>query len=105
MVLSGSVQEDAENSGFLFRTETDDYVNENEKSSELLAALATLDPKQRELLFLKFYNNLSYKEIGKILDIQPDSAKKQVYRIIKKLKDEFKPFSINLFVCVLQHVK
>lgn len=105
MVPSGLVNEGDESSLFNFRLENEDEQSDEEGSDELLLALGGLEPKQRELLYLKFYNSLSYKEIGGILGINPDSAKKQVYRIIKKLKHNFRGFSIEMFLCVLQHVK
>jgi RNA polymerase sigma-70 factor (ECF subfamily) len=48
-----------------------------------------LKPKSRELLFYKFNSNLSYAEIGKLTGLKPDSAKKQIYRIIKGLREEY----------------
>ncbi len=105
MVPSGLANEDRENNLFEFRLENEEQQTGEEEDNELLQALGSLDSKQRELLYLKFYNSLSYKEIGDILGINPDSAKKQVYRIIKKLKHNFRGFSIELFLYVVQHVK
>ncbi len=45
-----------------------------------------LDIRKRELLFLKFNSGLTYKEIGDLLKINPETAKKQVYRIIRLLR-------------------
>lgn len=105
MVLSGLAQEDAENSSFIFKLENKEEPAEDEHNKQLEKVLSELDQKQRELLYLKFYNSLSYKEIGGILGINPDSAKKQVYRIIKKMKQNLKGFSLELFLYVVQHVK
>ncbi|WP_167607079.1 RNA polymerase sigma factor [Maribellus sediminis] len=105
IIPSGLANEDHESSLFKFKIENADEQTDKEGNDELLQALSGLDPKQRELLYLKFYNSLSYKEIGDILGINPDSAKKQVYRIIKKLKHNFRGFSIELFLYVVQHVK
>ena len=49
--------------------------------------LKTLKPESRELVYLKFYTNLNYKEIGEMLGIQPSSVKKQVYRIMLKMRN------------------
>lgn len=105
MVPSGLANEDRENNLFEFRLEREEPKTDEGEIDELLEVLGGLDTKQRELLYLKFYNSLSYKEIGSILGINPDSAKKQVYRIIKKLKRDFRGFSIELFLYVVQHVK
>jgi RNA polymerase sigma factor (sigma-70 family) len=88
---------------FLFELELDQNENEDfkqEKIEVVKAALAELNTSQREILYLKFYKNLSYLEIGEMLNIRPDSAKKQVYRIIERLRTELANQILNLFaVC------
>lgn len=85
-------------SGFVFVNDVERREDESEKDRQLTKMLENLDASQRELLFLKFYKNLSYKEIGNLLAIQPDSAKKQVYRIIKRLKHSLKGVTIEFFI-------
>jgi len=88
---------------FLFELELDNYENEDfqEEKLELVKfALSELNTSQREILYLKFYNNLSYIEIGEILGVRPDSAKKQIYRIIERLRSDLSSRILNLFsVC------
>jgi len=57
---------------------------------KLQQVLSGLKPKSRELLFYKFNSNLSYVEIGKLTGLKPDSAKKQIYRIIKGLREDYR---------------
>ena len=71
-----------ENEGF-HDDSPDDHLESLQK------ALSTLDDKKRELLFLKFNSSLNYNEIGNLLNIKPETAKKQVYRIIQYLRDNF----------------
>ncbi len=52
--------------------------------------LKKLDVKKRELLFLKFNSGLTYREIGEMLNIKPDTVKKQVQRILLYFKKKFK---------------
>ena len=56
-----------------------------------------LDDKKRELLFLKFNSGLTYKEMGNLLSINPDTVKKQVQRIIKLLRGKIEKKIVNLF--------
>ena len=51
--------------------------------------LLTIDPQKRELLFLKFSTGMSYVEIGQLLDMNPDTVKKQVYRTLDYLRGKF----------------
>jgi len=75
---------------------------EQEISDENLIKLKTelqhLDVKKRELLFLKFNSGLTYKEIGKLIGLSPDAAKKQVYRLLKNLRGKMEGGSLNLFL-------
>jgi RNA polymerase sigma factor (sigma-70 family) len=88
---------------FLFDLELDNYENDNflqEKIEVVKSALAELTTSQREILYLKFYNNLSYNEIGDLLGVRPDSAKKQIYRIIDRLRTDLTTRILSLFnVC------
>ena len=49
-------------------------------------ALAELSNRQREIIFLKFFNNLDYEEIADLLDINYQSVVNHVHRAIQKLR-------------------
>lgn len=71
-----------------FNLEDDFLKKESEtiKLKSLDEALNSMKPKSKELLFYKFNSNLTYKEIGELIGLKPDTAKKQVYRIIDSLR-------------------
>jgi RNA polymerase sigma factor (sigma-70 family) len=50
-------------------------------------ALAELSPKQREILYYKFTCNFEYEQICEIMKLQYDSARKQVSRALKVMKE------------------
>ena len=82
----------ADVSGFSFRSEfvaeTEFGETQNDERIEKVKEyLEKLNPKSREILYLKFYTNLDYREIGEVLGIQSASVKKQVYRIMSKMKN------------------
>lgn len=68
----------------------EDYIIQNEKEAKIkeyvMTLLKKLNNKQREILYLRFNQGFNYDQIGKIVGITNDSAKKQVYRILKKLR-------------------
>jgi len=74
-----------------FNDEQDNFTKESDelRSEALKKILQSIDSQKRELLFLKFNSGLSYIEIGQLLGINPDTAKKQVYRILDQLRDRF----------------
>ncbi|WP_372775861.1 RNA polymerase sigma factor [Mangrovibacterium sp.] len=49
--------------------------------------IKSLDAQKRELLFLKFNSGLTYTEIGEMLNLKPDTVKKQVQRLLKHIQN------------------
>ena len=82
-----SVQELREEFDLSFSIEENVFDEESELFlKKLQEEITHLVPESRELIFLKFNSGLTYVEIGKLLDIKPNTAKKQVYRILDKLR-------------------
>ncbi|QGY42477.1 sigma-70 family RNA polymerase sigma factor [Maribellus comscasis] len=69
-----------------------------EKQISLLKQeIKNLDSRKRELLFLKFNSGLTYTEIGLLLDLKPDTVKKQVQRILAYFRKRFQNNFFELF--------
>ena len=64
----------------------------------LTNALKQLSKKQQKALFLKFEQNLTYPEIASLLGISIESARTNIYRAIKILRERIseEQISINL---------
>lgn len=54
-----------------------------EQERLLVAALQMLTDRQKEAIYLKFYHNMSYEEIGEIMGINYQSLRSLVYKAIK----------------------
>jgi RNA polymerase sigma-70 factor (ECF subfamily) len=63
-----------------------------EKATRALTALQQLSPRQREIIYLKYFQNLSYEEISEIMTINYQAARNLVYQSIKQLKNELSVF-------------
>ena len=59
-----------------------------ENAIKLKYAFGKLSDRQREILFLRFYQGLDYEQISQVLDIQYQSLRNMVSRGIKKLRAE-----------------
>lgn len=85
-----SLDEYAVNNTNTLYFESDEFVNKYEISSEikkcLLANLNALPPKQREIIFLRFYHKLTYSEIADIIDVKEQSVKNSMPKIFEKLR-------------------
>jgi RNA polymerase sigma factor (sigma-70 family) len=57
-----------------------------EKAAELEKAFEKLSPRQREVLYLKYYDGMSYEDIGAIMNINYQSVRNLVSRGIKQLQ-------------------
>jgi len=94
--------EDAKISHFELRFNIEQEIKDPEsdhlRKEKLKQILQTLDPQKRELLFLKFSTGLNYVEIGHLLDMNPDTVKKQVYRTLNHLRGKFGTQLMELLV-------
>ena len=66
---------------FLIKTEQD-----REKSDKLLTALQQIPARQKEIIYLRYYLNMGYKEICEIMNIEYQVARNQMANAIKNLK-------------------
>lgn len=86
-----------------FQAEQDSFDLESDelRVKALKKILQSLDSQKRELLFLKFSTGLNYAEIGQMLGINPDTAKKQIYRTLGYLRSKFGRQLLELLlVCI-----
>ena len=56
------------------------------KKEKILAALQELSPRQKEIIYLKFYQDLSYEEVSEIMQINYQAARNLIYQAIKLMK-------------------
>ena len=83
---------------FNIEQEESDLESDRLRIEKLKSILQTLDPQKRELLFLKFSTGLNYSEIGQLLEMNPDTVKKQVYRTLDHLRNKFGSQLMELLV-------
>ena len=65
----------------------DESVEASERRLELSAALATLTPRERELIALKYFAGLANLEIAEVLGITESNAGTKLHRAIIKLRE------------------
>ncbi|MDO1451247.1 sigma-70 family RNA polymerase sigma factor [Rhodocytophaga aerolata] len=67
-------------------------VEENSlQSKELEVALSYLSDRQREAIYLRFYQNISFEEIASIMGITQRAVYKLIYRAVDILKKTYTP--------------
>lgn len=65
---------------------TDDLVTQFEGESELAKKIETLQPRDRDILILRYYHGFGYAEISKMLGVSKEAAKKAGQRAIQRIE-------------------
>ncbi len=95
IIRKRKVVEEEPNSDILFEPEysIEKMIIEQEENKEInqrvIKVLNLLPEKQKETIYLRFNESLEYSEIAKLLNISIESARKQVYRALKSIRESF----------------
>jgi len=96
------VYQEAENYPFHITLSAEDELITGEKNEELTkrieAALGQLTDRQKEAVFLKFYENLSYDEIAVIMDISVKATYKLMARSLGFLRENLSKDDLLLLI-------
>lgn len=78
---------------FRFEIGQDEVLMQKERLQELKrkleAAMTGMTDRQREAIYLKFYEDLSYEEISEMMSITSKATYKLVYRALDHLRENF----------------
>ena len=76
--------------------------SEGIKAQTVIDGLNQLSPRQKEVLYLRFYQDLSYEEVASIMDVSLKATYKLNARALKALKDALGTFIVsNLFFVLI----
>lgn len=91
---------DRESYGFDFSPSKEDSLIEEEweieRNKKVRNSLHALTKRQREAIFLKFFNQLSYHEVAAIMDLHVDSVYNLISKSIDILRKKLKADSVLL---------
>jgi RNA polymerase sigma-70 factor (ECF subfamily) len=68
-----------------YRDIEDEFIMADNRE-ELLSCINRLSDDEKNLIYLRFINDMSYKHISELLDITEDAARKRGQRILNKLR-------------------
>ncbi len=63
------------------------FETENEKKQKLQEALLSLSSRQKEAVYLKFFNGLSNDEISEVMQVNKQSVYNHISKAIQKMQD------------------
>ena len=88
--------------GFDFAPSTEDVLIEEEweieRNRKVRHSLQSLTKRQREAIFLKFFNQLSYHEVAVIMDLHVDSVYNLISKSIDILRKKLKANAIFMLI-------
>lgn len=76
-----------------FQLSIEELIVQGEQNDQNLKKLAVsltqLNKTQKEIIYLKFYNNLDYQEIAEITGLKYQSIRNSMHKALKTLRDDF----------------
>lgn len=76
--------------GFAIEVSVEESFSDEEERSRLKAKveqlMSELSPGQKEAVYLRYMQEMSYEEIARLLNITPESARKNVFRAMNKMR-------------------
>ena len=76
-----------------------------EIKDKLDQALSNMTPRQREIIHLRFFEELTYAEIASIMGLSTKDTYKLYYRALDNLKKHFGKFGVLVLLHLLNQVK
>lgn len=90
---------------FNFEVSFDTVLMEGESEKALQKkvrdAVQSLPARQQEIVYLRFYEGLSYEEIADIMNLNISSTYKLLYKAIGKLQEKIKLADLLIVLCLL----
>ena len=78
---------------------------EQELRKQVIALVNTLPPRQQEIIFLRFYEGMSYEEIAAIMDINMSSTYKLLYKALDNLQKVSDKRFLTILFCLFLLMK
>lgn len=82
--------DDDDNQQVVHQLKADQFFDGNEAQYKLQQALATLPDKQKLVFSMRYYEELSYKEIAEVLETSVGALKASYHHAVKKIESFFK---------------
>lgn len=89
---------------FSFEQQWIDALEEKQQKMVLQQALNALTPRQREVLYLRFFSDLDYPQIAEVMGLSYQATRNQVYLALKAIREHLPLHWAALIVLVSKMV-
>ncbi len=83
-----SVSIDQDDNSYIKNLKEDTYFNGNELQLKLHAIISNLTDKQKRVFQMKYFDDLSFREISEILNISENTLKSSYYSVVKIIEEK-----------------
>ncbi|MEC5143003.1 hypothetical protein HBIMPC_04980 [Chitinophaga sp. 212800010-3] len=87
---------------FLYTEAADAVISHREAFTQVNQAIAGLPPRQKEIIYLKFFHELSNTEIAAVMKIEPSSVYKLFYKAMDGLRAKLDKLPVAVLLVLLQ---
>ncbi|GAB4048254.1 RNA polymerase sigma factor [Spirosoma litoris] len=74
---------------------------DSERAEKIRLAMNALSPRQREIIYLRYFNDLSYEQICELMNINYQTARSQIYASLKQLRALLKDKELSLLLSLI----
>jgi len=100
--LNGELEHNLFQSDYNIQNQIIDFELSREIKEALVKAVSALPSKQKEIIYLKFEEELEYSEIAEILKISIESARKLLYRALISLRKTLDQKQVQVLLYLFQ---
>ena len=86
--LKNSVSLDQDNGVYIKSLTQDTYFNGDELQMKLHRIISELSDKQKRVFQMKYFDDLSFREISEILDVSENTLKSSYYSVVKTIEEK-----------------
>ncbi len=83
-----SVSIDQDDNSYIKNLKEDTYFNGNELQLKLHTIISNLTDKQKRVFQMKYFDDLSFREISEILNISENTLKSSYYSVVKIIEEK-----------------
>ncbi len=83
-----SVSIDQDDNSYIKNLKEDTYFNGNELQLKLHTIISSLTDKQKRVFQMKYFDDLSFREISEILNISENTLKSSYYSVVKIIEEK-----------------
>ena len=86
--IKTSVSIENDNNSYINNLKEDVYFDGDEVQLKLHSIISKLSEKQQRVFQMKYFDDLSFREISEILDVSENTLKSSYYSVVKTIEEE-----------------